>query len=65
MRASAYGNLETVRTLLEHDAEVNAKDNVRNQIEFVMIMTILIVLIIKVEIMIIINNKGRDDKRQL
>ena len=31
MRASWNGHLEVVRTLLESGADINAKDNVRNQ----------------------------------
>ncbi len=47
MRASENGHLDIVRTLLEAKADVNAKDDVRNQ----MIMMMMIV---------VINDEDRD-----
>ena len=44
MRASAYGKLEVVRTLLEAGADVNAQSKVRNQM--IVMMTIIILLTI-------------------
>ena len=43
MMASSNGHHEVIRTLLEGGADVNFKDEVRNQI-IVMIMMIIIVL---------------------
>ena len=48
MNASANGHHDIVRTLLEYHAEVNAKDNVRNQM---MMMTLIIVLTIMMMMM--------------
>ena len=56
MRASEYGHLDTVRTLLECKADVGAKDEVR-----MMMMTIMIVLTIMM--MIITNDEDVDDCR--
>jgi hypothetical protein len=47
LRASENGHLDIVRTLLEAKADVNAKDDVRNQ----MIMMMMIV---------VINDEDRD-----
>ena len=49
MRASYNGHLECVRTLLEYQADINAQDNVRNQI---MMMTLIIVLTIMMMMMV-------------
>ena len=51
MRASENGHLECVRTLLENQADVNAKDNVRNQM---MMMTLIIVIIIMIMMMVMV-----------
>jgi len=40
MKASENGHLDIVRTLLEAKADVNAKDNVRNQMMMMMIVVI-------------------------
>jgi ankyrin repeat protein len=48
--ASWNGKLEVVRTLLEAEADINAKDNVRNQLMMIMMMMM----------MIVINDEDRD-----
>ena len=45
MRASAYGKLEVVRTLLQAGADVNAQSKVRNQMIVMMIMMTIIILL--------------------
>ncbi len=44
MKASWYGHLEVVRTLLEVKANVNAEDNVRNQMMMIMMMMMVVVI---------------------
>jgi hypothetical protein len=41
MMASYYGYLDVVRTLLEGGANVNAQNNVRNQMMLMMMMILL------------------------
>jgi ankyrin repeat protein len=53
MRASENGYLDCICTLLENQADVNARSNVRNQMMMVMIMMM----------MIVINDEDRDDYR--
>ena len=48
MWASRNGHLEVVRTLLDFQADVNAEDEVRNQM---MMMTLIIVLTMMMMIM--------------
>jgi hypothetical protein len=43
MGASWYGHLEVVRTLLEVKANVNAEDNVRNQMMMMMMMMVVVI----------------------
>ena len=40
-----YGYLEVVRTLLEGKGDINAKDNVRNQMMMMMMMMMVVVVI--------------------
>ena len=40
MMASMTGRLECVRTLLEYKADVNAKNNVRNQMMMMMLIIV-------------------------
>ena len=58
MLASMNGKLEVVRTLLEAEADVNAKDNVRNQM--MMIILLIIFLMLMMMMMIVINDVDRD-----
>jgi len=44
MRASQNGKHEVVRTLLEAEADVNAKNNVRNQLMLMLMMIIIAML---------------------
>ena len=46
MVASRNGYLKVVRTLLEAKADLNAKNNVRNQLMMMMMMIIIILLTI-------------------
>ena len=64
MLASWKGELECVRTLLEYQADINAQNNVRNQM---MMMTLIIVLTMMMMIMMmriemIVDN---DDRRSM
>ena len=45
MWSSAFGHLETVRTLLEYGGDVGAKNKVRNQM-MIMIMTMTMTVVI-------------------
>ena len=57
MRASKYGHHDIVRTLLEAKADLNAKNNVRNQL---MMMMIIILLTILMMMIVVINDEDRD-----
>jgi hypothetical protein len=61
MWASMKGRLDIVRTLLECDAAVEAKDNVRNQMMMVMMM--MIIMIALTIMMIVTNDEDVDDYR--
>ena len=54
MRASYNGHHDIVRTLLEAEADVNAEDNVRNQMMMMMMIIIIIVLTILMMMMMIV-----------
>jgi hypothetical protein len=67
MKASWNGHHEVVRNLLEHQANVNAKDNVRNQMIVVMMMiiiikvlTIMMKMVMVIMIVVIYNEDGDD-----
>jgi len=46
MLASEKGRLEVVHTLLENQANVNAQNNVRNQMLMMMMMMIIIIVLL-------------------
>ena len=46
IEASGQGRLEVVRTLLENQANVNAHNDVRNQMLMMMMMIIIIIIIV-------------------
>jgi hypothetical protein len=60
MMAVASGKLDTVLTLLEFHADVNAQTNVRNQIMIMMTLIILLIIML-MTIMIVINDEDLDD----
>ena len=45
MRASKNGHHDIVRTLLEAKADLNAKNNVRNQLMMMIIIVIIIIIL--------------------
>ncbi len=53
MWASSNGHLEVVRTLLEAEADLNAKTNVRNQIMMMLIIIILLTILMMMLLMMI------------
>ena len=68
MRASENGNLEVVRTLLECKADINAQDNVRNQMMMMMMMMMMMIILLTILIMmmmmiVVINDEDGDYRR--
>ena len=63
MRASQNGYLDIVRTLLDGGADVNAQNNVRNQMMMMMMIIIILltILIMMMMMMIVINYEDGDD----
>jgi len=59
MWASWNGHLEVVRTLLEGGADLNAKNNVRNQMMMIILLTIFLLLLMMMMMMIIIYDEDR------
>ena len=60
MWASWNGHLDIVRTLLEGGANLNAKNNVRNQMMMMMMMILLTILIMMMMMMMIIVINDED-----
>ncbi len=54
MRASWYGHHDIVRTLLEAKANLNAKNNVRNQLMMMILIIILLTILMMMLMMIIV-----------
>ncbi len=54
MYASQYGHHDIVRTLLEAKADLNAKNNVRNQLMMMMIIIILLTILMMMIMMMIV-----------
>ncbi len=55
MLASQNGHHDIVRTLLEAKADVNAKNNVRNQLMMMIIIIILLTILTMMMLMIVID----------
>ena len=60
MVASMYGHLELVRTLLEAKADINAKNDVRNQLMMIILLIIFLMLMMMTMMMIVIIDEDRD-----
>ena len=54
MWASQYGHHDIVRTLLEAKADLNAQNNVRNQLMMMIIIIIILLSILMMMIMMIV-----------
>ena len=61
MGASEKGHLDIVRTLLEGGANLNAKDNVRNQMMMMMMIIILLTILIMMMMMMIVVINDEDE----
>ena len=55
MTASGNGHHDIVRTLLEAKADLNAKNNVRNQMMMIIIIIILLTILMMMIMMIVID----------
>ncbi len=55
MRASGNGYHDIVRTLLEAKADLNAQNNVRNQLMMMIIIIILLTILMMMLLMIVID----------
>ena len=62
MKASWNGHHDIVRTLIEAEADVNAKNNVRNQMMMIMMMMMMIVINVMIRIEMFVDN---DDRRSM
>ena len=60
MLASQNGYHDIVRTLLEAKVDINAKDNVRNQMMMIILLIIFLMLLMMMMMMIVINDEDRD-----
>jgi hypothetical protein len=54
MWASQKGYLKVVRTLLEAEADINAKTNVRNQMMMIIIIILLLAILMMMLMMMIV-----------
>ena len=57
MWASYNGHHDIVRTLLEAKADINAKDNVRNQLMMMMMMMIILLTILMMMMLMMIEDR--------
>ena len=55
MLASENGHLDIVRTLLEAGGDINAQNNVRNQMMMMMMIILLTILIMMMMMMMMMN----------
>ena len=62
MGASENGHLDCVRTLLEYQADINAKTNVRNQMMMMTLIIVLTMMMMMRRIEMIVDN---DDRRSM
>jgi hypothetical protein len=60
MWASYHGHRDIVRTLIEAESDVNAKNNVRNQMKMIIPLTLFLMLMMMMIMMIVINDEDRD-----
>ena len=60
MEASEKGYLDIVRTLLEGKADVNAQNNVRNQMMMMMMIIIQLTILITMMMMMIVAINDED-----
>ena len=59
MRASLNGHLNIVRTLQEAGGDINAKDNVSNQMMMIILLTIFLMLLMMMMMKIVMNDEDR------
>ena len=60
MWASYYGHHDILRTLIEAKVDINAKNNVRNQMMMIIPLTLFLMLMMMMIMMIVINDEDRD-----
>ncbi len=63
MEASVKGHHDIVRTLLEGGGDMNAQDNVRNQMMMMMMIIIILLTILIMMMIVVINDEDGNDCR--